>query len=295
MAGILARLGDDVGNRGFVVHYKNLAQQRIFLGEFLDRAFDHLFLDLGRLAAFGCLFGSDLALALDRLGIETLGVERLREGRGNVHRQLLAKRFEHIGTRFALECDQHADLAEVGRDRIVHIGHDHARGDRYCLHPANLLVLADGGYIVGELVAHGSAIGVVEVLQSFDVIARCLERGFGDLADEILEPVVLGDEIGLGVDLDRNPGGALDGDADQALGRGAAGLLLRGGQALGAQRVDRALEVAVAFDERLLGIHHARAGALAQRLDVGGGEIRHGEILLKMMCGAGPRFSRTGA
>ena len=100
---------------GLVVHHEDLAQQRVLLGELLDRAVDHLGLDVGRLAALGRLLGGDLALALDHLGVEAVGVERLRERRGDVHRELLAERLEHVGARFALERDEHADLAEVRR------------------------------------------------------------------------------------------------------------------------------------------------------------------------------------
>jgi hypothetical protein len=55
--------------------------------------------------------------------------------------------------------------------------------------------------------------------------------------------------------------------ADQALGRDAAGLLGGLRQALLAQPVDRRLHVAVVLGQRLLAVHHADAGGLAQVLD----------------------------
>ena len=77
------------------------------------------------------------------------------------------------------------------------------------------------------------------------------------------------------VDLDDRALVAVDGDADQALGGGAAGLLGGGGEALGAQPVDRGFHVAAGLAERLLAVHHAGAGALAQFLHSRGRDLSH--------------------
>src|SRR5690606_15434826 len=66
-----------------------------------------------------------------------------------------------------------------------------------------------------------------------------------------------------------------DGDGDQAFGGHAARLLGGGGQALGAQPVDRPLQVAVGFRQRLLAVHHARTGLLAQFLAQRRGDLNH--------------------
>src|SRR3546814_992426 len=97
----------------------------------------------------------------------------------------------------------------------------------------------------------------------------------GDLANELLELLVLGDEIGFRIDLDGGAGGAPDGDTDQPFGGGSARLLLRGRKALGAQPVDRGFHVAAAFGQRLLAIHHARAAAVTKLLHGGGGDLGH--------------------
>jgi hypothetical protein len=55
----------------------------------------------------------------------------------------------------------------------------------------------------------------------------------GDRAGQILESIVAGDEVGLGVDFDHNGRIAVGRDADQAFGGGAAGLLVSLGNALG--------------------------------------------------------------
>ena len=125
-----------------------------------------------------------------------------------MHRDLLAERFERVLVRLALERDENADLAEVRRDRIVHIGHNDAVIDRDGLHAADLLVFADGGDIVGQLVGNGAAGGIVLRLQGFDIVAVGSDRDIGDRTDEVLEPVVLGDEVGFRIDLDGNALGA---------------------------------------------------------------------------------------
>ena len=56
------------------------------------------------------------------------------------------------------------------------------------------------------------------------------------------------------------------GDADQAFGGDAAGLLGRLGKTLGAQPVDRRLHVAAGLGQRRLAVHHPRAGLLAELL-----------------------------
>jgi hypothetical protein len=81
--------------------------------------------------------------------------------------------------------------------------------------------------------------------------------------------VVAGHEVGLAVDLDEHADAAVRVDVRHhgTLGRLAAGLLGRLREALGAQEVDRLLDVTGDLDERLLAVGHAGAGALAQVLD----------------------------
>ena len=86
---------------------------------------------------------------------------------------------------------------------------------------------------------------------------------------ERLERLVAGDEIGLGVELDHgggHAGASSPGDGDHALGGDAVGLLGGLGEALGAQPVDGRFHVASGFLQRLLAVHHADAGLVAQFL-----------------------------
>ena len=112
-------------------------------------------------------------------------------------------------------------------------------------------------------------------------LGRVVERNRQHAAHQRLEVVVAGDEVGLGIDLDDNADLVFDGDPDQALGRHPAALLGRLGEALLAQPVDRGLDVAAGLAQRILAIHHARAGLFAQILDQSRGNGRH----------AGPSFA----
>ena len=102
-----------------------------------------------------------------------------------------------------------------------------------------------------------------------------VERDREHAAHQRLEVVVAGDEVGLGIDLDHDADIVLDRDADETLGRHAPALLGGLGQAFLAQPVDRRLDVAVGLVQRVLAIHHARAGLFAQILDQSRGNRRH--------------------
>ena len=154
---------------------------------------------------------------------------------------------------------QHPDPAQPVGHRVVDIGrHMLARHRR---HPAQVQVLADGGH---GFLDHGLHRLAVQVggLERLKVVTA--QRHAGHVMHQPLEIGVAPDEIGFRVHLDRNPAPARHGDAHQPLGGDAVGLLGGLGQALGAQPVDRCLHVAVGFDQRLLRVHHACAGAVAQ-------------------------------
>src|SRR5262249_53738504 len=65
------------------------------------------------------------------------------------------------------------------------------------------------------------------------------------------------------------------GDGDGALGVGPPRAVIGLGQALLAEQLAPRLHVAVRLGERLLGVHHAGAGGLAEGLYVLGGEVGH--------------------
>ena len=99
--------------------------------------------------------------------------------------------------------------------------------------------------------------------------ARDLHR---EVADELLEVLVAGHEVGLAVDLDEHaqPAAGVDVGGHLALAGVAAGLL--GGCRLAplAEQDDGLLEVAAGLLEGALAVHEAGAGALAELLDRSG-------------------------
>ena len=94
-----------------------------------------------------------------------------------------------------------------------------------------------------------------------------VEQALGEL-DEV---GVLGDEVGLAVELEQR---AVLAD-DDAVGRGALEALADVLGALDAQELDGLVVVAVGLGQGLLAVHHAGAGGVAETLDVGCGELSH--------------------
>src|SRR5690606_39190647 len=102
------------------------------------------------------------------------------------------------------------------------------------------------------------------------------DRGVGHGLAEAQEVLVLADEVGFAVDLDDGGAVALLGEGDAAFGGDTVGLLVGLGQARLAQRFGGGVDVAAGLGERLLALHHAGAGALAQFLDQGCGDFHWG-------------------
>jgi hypothetical protein len=118
---------------------------------------------------------------------------------GHMHGDLAGEALVPAG-----EGDENADLAHAGRGGVVDIGHDVVAGELG--HAAQRHVLADLGDGVGQD-------GLDRVLPSrsaaFSASVSSAAARPGDLRDHALELGVLGDEVGLGVDLDRDGGAAL--------------------------------------------------------------------------------------
>src|SRR5712691_833429 len=135
-----------------------------------------------------------------------------------------------------------------------------------------------------DLVQHRLGLALLEQLRAVDVLlpldhvvrhvlaAHVLGIAPGDVHGEVLhqrlELLVPRGEVGLAVHFDQHAHLAahVDVRADGALGRRAPGLLLCGREPLLAQPVDGLLQVATGFLQRLLAVHHPRAGLLAQVL-----------------------------
>ena len=144
------------------------------------------------------------------------------------------------------------------------IGAGHALDD---LEAADGDVFADGENLVLHFRVNG-AVGAVERQreQRLDVRRSAGENRAQDTLDELAEGGVVGDEIGLGVDLDDRGGQpvvALE-DVHDALGGDAVALFRGDGKSLFTQDFHRLIEIALGLDERLLALHHTDACLFAQ-------------------------------
>src|SRR5215213_5100383 len=156
------------------------------------------------------------------------------------------------------------DVHLVEQDGLLHPLAQLALGDP----PADLLGL------VGRLLLEHPQLrllGVVGDVVLGDVLRR---RGggdvHGDLARELREVLVAGHEVRVAVDLDQHADLAVGVHVglDRAL-RGLAATHLEGLVAeADAQEPGGGVDVAVRLLQRLLAVHHARAGAVAQLLDL---------------------------
>src|SRR4029079_6787527 len=150
------------------------------------------------------------------------------------------------------------------------------------LHPLAQLALGDLAAdllrLVGRLLLEHAQLGLLGVLGDLvlgDVAGR---RGGGDvqrdLAREVDAVVVTRDEVRVAGDLDQHADLAVGVDVGLhgALGGLAAAHLQRLVAEAHAQELRGGLDVAVGLLERLLAIHHARARAVAELLDLRGGD-----------------------
>src|SRR3954453_19679187 len=130
-------------------------------------------------------------------------------------------------------------------------------------------VLGDVGHLAG-----GDAQLLVAVLLGDLVLGDVERAGRGDVQRDVLgerdEVVVARDEVGVAVDLEQHADLAVGVDVGLhgALGGLAAGELRRATEPLDTQQLDRLVDVAAGLGERPLAIHHPRACAVAQGLDV---------------------------
>src|SRR4051812_42870321 len=208
----------------------------------------------------------DLALLGHHVGGNLVAGDVARSHRGDLHRGA-ASHLAGVGA-VPLELHQHADGRRQVGGAAVHVRRDGAVEDR---DPAELDLLADLDREPGDDLADG---GVAERYggEGFEVGRLRLGGGIGDLLSRRDELVALSHEVGLAVQLDqRRTGGG-----DQPSGcRPLRSTLLGLGGTLDAQDLDGLVEVAVGLLQCFLAVHHARAGDVAELLDVGGGDVRH--------------------
>ena len=217
---------------------------------------------------------------LDDLGRHGLAVGGHRGSGGNLHGNVAAVSLEALGSgvdALDVEGHQNADLAAT-----VDVGGDAAGIDGGGA--GELDVLAQHVDGVGEDVLDGLALEGGGA-QSLDVGGLGSQSGAAELLGVGLELLVHAHEVGLAVQLDDGGGLGIIGQNghDGALVGGTAGLLGGSGQTAGAQHVDSLLHIAIGLDERLLALHHAGVGHLAQFLDHGSGDSSHVGSFLSLL------------
>ncbi|CAN4002999.1 Tyrosine recombinase XerC, partial [Dysosmobacter welbionis] len=191
---------------------------------------------------------------------------------GNLHGHVLADLLHLLSGQVGLQVHQHTDLAAG-----VHIGHGDVLGEAG--EAADLDVLADHQHHLLLLLGDGQVgADVLALHQRVQVGGSLLGHSGGHALDEVHELLVLAHEVGLGVDLDHHAHAVDDGGIGHTLGGNAAGLLGGGGHALLAQPLHGLVHIAVGGGQRLLAIHHAHAGHLAQVLYISCGKS-HFEFL----------------
>src|SRR6266550_3501774 len=123
-------------------------------------------------------------------------------------------------------------------------------------------LLIDSGLRVAHILGHVLAADIPQAGRGRDLHRHVAREG-----DEVL---VLGDEVGVAVDLHENPdlGAGVDVGLHRPLGGRALAEILNLLSLLYAQDLDRLLDVAAGLGECLLAVHHSRSGALAQGLHV---------------------------
>src|SRR5690606_1547019 len=95
---------------------------------------------------------------------------------------------------------QNADLAETRLDRIVDVAFHDAIGDRNGLRAAQVHVLADLGDGFGQFGRNRVTGAGERHFAELDDIAIGIESQLGNGANDVLELLVAGNEVGLGVD-----------------------------------------------------------------------------------------------
>ncbi len=261
----LGHLGHVLLHGDLVLLHEGLLHQAVLLIELAQLAHDDAFLHLvglgGHLGVVGQGEQLDLLLLVQGLLADVGLVQIGGVHGGDLHGQVLAQLDDLLVLLQAggdLHVQQHADAA-------VHVVVGDAHAAVEAGEAADLDVLADGEDHLLQGLLHGQAgLAIGEGHQGLHVHGAPLAHHVAHVLDELHELVVLGHEVGLGVDL--HQGGAVGEDlgVSHALGGDAAGLLLGGGQALLPQELNSLVHVAVGLGQRLLAVQHAHAGHLAQ-------------------------------
>ena len=211
---------------------------------------------------------TDLLFLLHVGGGDVALVEILRVERADLHGDVAAELGDGLDGGFGLKLDEHGDLA-------LHVDIRNALA-LDALEAADLHVLTDGEEELVLRIVHGALAGVPGARhESVDIGGSFLGDDLRHAGDELVEERAASDEVGFAVDFDDHADTVDDRGVRHALGGDAGRLLGLGSQTLFTQINNGLLEIALVLDERLLAVHQAAAGGLAQLVNGSSGNSSH--------------------
>ena len=248
----------------------NLVQKADFLQLLLETALHSALNDLLRLICHLRIIlnlrrkNFLLLLKVVRIDLGIARVERLQ--RCDLHCDILCHLLDRIVHDIGLDRKENADLTarmDIGLDKAVLL--------LELTETTNVKLLADHGNHSGELLLHREGVVCLPRLceESLEICSIGIQRLLCNLADIVSELLVLRDEVGLCIHLDRNALLAVstDKNSNHALCCDTARLLLRACKSLLTKELNRLFHVALDCRESLLAVHHACAGKLSEFLN----------------------------
>ena len=252
-----------------VLLHESLLHQAVLLVELAQLAHDDAFLDLlglgSHLGVVGQLCQLDFLLLVQGLLAHVGLVQESGVHSSDLHGQVLAQLDDLLVLLQAggdIHVQQHADAA-------AHVVVSDGHAVVIALEPADLDVLADGQHHLLQSLLNGQAgLAIGQGHEGLHVHGAPLADHIADVLDKLNKLLVLGHEVGLGVDL--HQGGAVGEHfgVSHTLGGDAAGLLLSSSQALFSQELNCLIHIAVGLSQSLLAVQNTNAGHFTQGLHI---------------------------
>ncbi len=243
-------------------------QEAILLIILTDAALNHFRQNLFRLRLLGslilldCLRHQDLTFFRQDL-LRNLGLIHIsRTHSCGLHADILTKLKNGL---VALEVIRHRQPNQY-TDNAAHMGiRDVHSRIIITVKAADLDILANGEHLFLERALNGE-VAQFASLECVNIHRGILHHDTCQIGNKLLEIRILRNKVSFRVDLNNCANAAVGADrrADNALSRDTASLFGSLREALLTQKLNRLIEIAVSLLERLLTIHHAYAGLLAQ-------------------------------
>src|ERR1700712_4932041 len=196
-AGFLFSFLEGSCNRQVWVDDESLREKGDFLEELAHAAIDHLFNDGFRLAGFAGLFDEDVAFAFGNSGIDFFGADGQRVRCSDVHGDLTADGGQDGLVADRLQSDQNAELTDAVAGSVVNVGRNDAVLDFEQGRTTQRHVFADGADRVLDRIRNGLAGCRIDRRADGFYRAVCVQGDGSNAANDILEGIVTGNEVGL--------------------------------------------------------------------------------------------------